>query len=163
MSPQASPRSRYVSIHELAAASRPIEVGMRDAIALEMLSRRAPMLVVVNLCAALPGYWTQVSTWLPYGLAITSAILALVLMATSYRRRQRRTEKKSRNTGWLSHELGGTGSPSGTYPLVFFCVVTIALTGFQGAYALPAWAGLALTAAWAIVNAHYPPEDGPGG
>jgi hypothetical protein len=121
------------------------------------------MIVTLNICAALLGYWAQASTWLPYGLATTSGSLALILMATRDRRRPLGPKKESGDPGWFANELGGNGSPSGTYPLVFFSVVTIALTGFQGAYAMPAWAGLALTAAWAVANAHYPPSDGPRG
>jgi hypothetical protein len=132
---------------------------MRGAVVLEELSRRAPVVLAIGLCTALLSYWTQAPLWLPYSLALILGSLALILMATRGRRRRLRKDTDSGETGWLAQELAGNGSPSGTYLLGFFDVVTIALTGFQGAYATPGWAGLALTAAWAIANAHYPPGD----
>jgi hypothetical protein len=66
------------------------------------------------------------------------------------------------NRSWLTHEIEGKGSPAGSYVMGFFCLVTITLTGFEGAYSLPAWAALALTAAWAFANARYPVEEEPG-
>jgi hypothetical protein len=134
---------------------------MRGAVVLDELSRRTPVVVVVGLCAALLGYWTEAPLPLPYGLAVTLGGLALILMATRGRRRRLKRDMDSGETDWLAHELAGNGSPSGTYLLAFFDVVTIALTGFQGAYAMPGWAALALTAAWAIANAHYPSGDEP--
>ena len=134
---------------------------MRGAVVLEELSRRTPMVLAIGLFTALLSYWIEAPLWLPYGLAVTFSGLALVLMATRGRRRRLRKEEDSGESDWLAHELAGNGSPSGTYVLAFFDVVTIALTGFQGAYATPGWAALALTAAWAIANAHYPSADQP--
>ena len=134
---------------------------MRGAVVLEELSRRTPMVLAIGLSTALLSYWTETPLWLPYGLAVIFAGMALILMATRGRRRRLRKDKDSGEPDWLAHELAGNGSPSGTYVLGFFDLVTIALTGFQGAYALPGWAALALTAAWAISNAQYPPGDGP--
>jgi hypothetical protein len=136
---------------------------MRGATVLKELSRRAPVIVILTLCTALLGYWTEAPLWLPRGLAITAGGLALILMATRNRRRTLSAETESDNAGWLTHELAGSGSPSGTYLLAFFAVVTIALTGFQGTYALPAWVVLALIAAWAMANAQYPSGDDPEG
>lgn len=119
-------------------------------------SRRTPRIVIVSLCAALVGYWVEVPVWLPYGLAIALACLALTLLAK--RRRRPSVQADAGDSGWLAQELAGNGSPSGTYPLGFCAVVTIALTGFDDAYAMPGWAALALTAAWAIANARYPAE-----
>jgi hypothetical protein len=64
------------------------------------------------------------------------------------------------NKSWIAHELAGKGSPSGSYLLGFFALVAIMLTGFTGAYAMPAWAGLALAGAWGIANARYPTDGG---
>ncbi len=135
--------------------------AMQGAFVLEELSRRTPMVLAIGLFTALLSYWTEAPLWLPYGLAVIFFGLALVLMATRGRRRRVRKDKDSGEPDWLAHELAGNGSPSGTYVLGFFDVVTIALTGFHGAYAAPGWAGLALTAAWAIANAHYPSGDQP--
>jgi hypothetical protein len=38
----------------------------------------------------------------------------------------------------IAYELAGKGSPSGFYILGFFSLLAIMLTGFDGAYALPA-------------------------
>jgi len=136
---------------------------MRGAVIPRELSRRTPVVASIVLCAALLGYWTEAPLWLPRGLAIVSVSLALVLMAARDRRRRPSTETEVGDAGWLSQELAGSGSPSGTYPLAFFAAVTIALTGFQGAYALPGWAALGLVAAWATANAHYRTNDSPEG
>lgn len=128
---------------------------------LDGLSRRAPMLVAIGLCASLLGYWTEAALALPYGLAIALSGLALILMGTRGRPRRLTRDPDSVDSGWLAHELAGNGSPAGTYVLGFFDLLTIALTGFQGVYALPGWAALALTAAWAVSNAHYPSRDEP--
>ena len=135
---------------------------MRDAITLEQLSRRTPRLLVVGLCTALVAYWSEAPLWLPYALAAISGGLALILLATR-NRAIGPAETEPDEAGWLAQELAGNGSPSGTYLLGFSAVVTIALTGVQGAYALPGWAALLLTAAWAVANARYPIDDGPEG
>ena len=134
---------------------------MRGAVVLDELSGRAPMVVAVSLCTALLCYWAEAPLALPYGLAIALGGMALILMGTRGRRRPPESNRQSDDNDWLAQELAGNGSPSGTYVLGFFDLLTIALTGFQGAYALPGWAALALTAAWAISNAQYPPGDGP--
>jgi hypothetical protein len=127
------------------------------------LSKRSPTIVVATLCAALLLDWTDAALWLPYALAIVVGSLALVLMATRDRRgRQVMTANdadSTENDSWIAHELAGKGTPSGSYLLGFFALVTIVLTGVQGAYAMPAWAGLALGAAWGIANARYRPEE----
>lgn len=131
---------------------------MRRGQVLQGFSRRAPTIVIVSLCVALLAYWTEAPLWLPHGLAIALVVLALILMATR-NHAPIGTTKDGGDTNWLTNELAGNGSPSGTYPLGFFAIVMLALTGFEGAYALPAWAALALIAAWAVANAHYPPAD----
>jgi len=131
---------------------------MRDAFTLEQLSRRTPRLVVVGLCTALVAYWSEAPLWLPYALAAISAGLAVILLATR-NRAIGPAETESEDTGWLAQELAGNGSPSGTYLLGFSAVVTIALTGVQGAYSLPGWAALLLIAAWAAANARYPSDE----
>jgi hypothetical protein len=141
------------------------DVSMRRNLILHGLSRRTPVIVVLTLCAALLGYWTDAPEWLPYGLAAMVACVALILMAARDRRIQSRTEEEpgsNRRTSWISYELAGNGTPSGTYLLGFFSLVTIMLTGVEGAYAIAAWAALALCAAWGIANAHYPTDEEPG-
>lgn len=130
---------------------------MRRGQVLQGFSRRAPTIVISSLFVALLAYWTEAPFWLPHGLAIALVGLALILMATRHPRTG--TTKDAGDANWLTNELAGNGSPSGTYPLGFFAIVTLALTGFEGAYALPAWAALALIAAWAVANAQYPPAD----
>jgi len=137
---------------------------MRGRTVLDALSRHAPTVVVGTLCGALVGFWASVPLWLPYGLAVVVGVLALMVMATRDRRARLKSNEEpasSSDTSWLAQELAGKGSPSGFYLLAFFALVTIVLTGFQGAYALPAWAGLALAAAWGIANARYPAEGEP--
>jgi hypothetical protein len=132
------------------------KIAMRGGVILKELSRRVPVGVSIVLGAALLAYWAGAALWLPRGLAIGSGSLALVLIATRDRRRWIETETESGDRAWFANELAGSGSPSGTSPLAFFAMVTIALTGFEGAYALPGWAALGLVAAWATANAHYP-------
>lgn len=135
---------------------------MRDRTILVTLSRRTPAIVVGTLVASLLAYWVDAPLWLPYGLAVLVGSLAIVLMAVRDRGGQPSTDTESpptTNRSWIAHELAGKGSPSGSYLLGFFGLVTIMLTGLQGPYALPAWAALALVAAWSIANARYPSEE----
>lgn len=121
--------------------------------------------MVGTLCTALVAYWLDAPLWLPYSLALIVGSIAIVVMAARDRRGQFKPEDELgaiRNQSWIAHELAGNGSPPGSYLLGFCGLVTIILTGFQGAYALPAWAGLALAAAWGVANAHYPNDDGSG-
>lgn len=137
---------------------------MRRNLIFGELSRRTPAIVTITLFIALVGYWADAPLWLPYGLAIIVGSLALVLMAARDRRAQVKTEEElgsNSSASWIAHELAGKGSPSGSYLLAFFSLVTIMLTGFQGPYALPGWAGLALGAAWGITNARYPTDERP--
>lgn len=146
---------RFKPLRTLAA--RPIHNGMPRTSFSDGISSRTPLVVIVSLCVSLIANWIAAPVWLPYGLAIVLGCMALVLMAR--RSRPPAADADSDNSGWLAQELAGNGSPSGTYPLGFCAVVTIALTGFQDAYALPGWAALAVIAAWAIANARYPTED----
>ena len=128
---------------------------MQGNIILDGLSKRTPIIVVGTLCTALVAYWLDAPLWLPYGLALIVGSIAIVVMAARDRRRQFKSEDDStKNDSWIARELAGSGSPPGSYLLGFCGLVTIILTGFQGAYALPAWAGLALAAAWGVANAH---------
>lgn len=123
------------------------------------LSRRTPAIVMGTLFTALVGYWTDAPRWLPYGLTLIVGGLALILMATRDRRTEPDTEEEpgsTANASWLARELAGKGSKSGSYLLGFLSFVTIVLTGLQGTYAMPAWAALALSAAWGIANAPDP-------
>lgn len=135
---------------------------MRGSAILDVLSKRAPLIVVITLCAALVSYWVDAPVWMPNGLAIVVGCLALVLMAARGRPSLLviKEEAGSSNNGWIAQELAGKGTPSGFYLLEFFGFVTIMLTGFQGAYAMPSWAALALGAAWGISNARYTFEEG---
>jgi hypothetical protein len=120
------------------------------------------MIVVVTLCAALVGYWIDAPLWLPYGLATIVGCLALVQMAARDRRGRSTAAEEPGSDGeksWIAHELAGEGSASGSYLLGFFALVTIMLTGLRGAYAMPAWAALALAAAWGVANARYPTDE----
>ena len=131
---------------------------MRGRTVWDALSRRAPAIVVVTLCAALVAYWADVPVWLPYGLATVVGSLAVVVLAARNRRRPLRAvdEAGSDTDGnWIAQELAGNGSPSGFYVLEFFALVAIMLTGFEGPYATPAWAAFALGAAWGIANARF--------
>ena len=126
------------------------------------LSRRAPTIVIVALCVALLSDWVEAPVWLATGLALIVAGLALVLFASKRRRQFGNADdlESSTGSGWLSHELAGRGSPAGSYVLGFFSILTIVLTGVQSPYAMPAWAALMLTIAWALVNASYPADEG---
>ena len=120
------------------------------------------MIVVVTLCAALVGYWIDAPLWLPYGLATIVGGLALVQMAARDRRGRSTAAEEPGSDGeksWIAYELAGEGSASGSYLLGFFALVTIMLTGLRGAYAMPAWAALALAAAWGVANARYPTDE----
>lgn len=135
---------------------------MRGSTILDALSKRAPIIVIITLCAALVIYWVDAPVWLPDGLAIIVGGFALVLMAARGRRTSfvPQEESDSSTDSWIAQELAGNGTPSGFYVLEFFGLVTIMLTGFQGAYAMPSWAALALGAAWGITNARYTYGEG---
>lgn len=131
---------------------------MRPKHNLQWFSKQTPTILILSLAAALMACWAGAPLWVPYGLATAQLALALTLMASRDRRRTR-VEADARVRDWLADELDGHGSPRGTYPLGFVALVTLALTGFEGAYALPAWAALALIAAWAVANARAAPTD----
>ena len=122
------------------------------------------MIVVISLCAALVSAWTGAPEWLDNGLAIGVGILALVLLAGRGRQNEFGRAQElgaSRSGDWLAYELAGKGSPPGFYPLGFFGIVTIVLTGIQSPAAKLAWAGFVLGVVWGIVNARYPEEEAP--
>jgi len=125
---------------------------------LDALSKRAPVIVIVTLCAALVSAWVGAPDWLPNWGAIAVAILALVLLAARGRR-TRFAAAEDEERGWLAYELAGKGSPQGFYPLAFFGIVTIVLTGIQTPSAKLAWAGFCLGIVWGIVNADYPADE----
>jgi len=128
------------------------------------LSKRAPILVNVTFCAALLSAWLNAPDWLNNGLAAIVGLLALALLASRERQTQYRAANDSgsdESRGWIAYELAGNGSPPGFYPLAFFGIVTIILTGLQTSSSRPAWAGLFLIVVWGIVNARYPAEDTP--
>ena len=130
--------------------------------ALDMLSKRAPVIVIITLCAALVSAWGGAPDRLPNGLAIIVGSLALVLLVSRGRRNQFRTAEElgfGRTRDWIAYELAGKGSPQGFYPLAFFGIVTIVLTGLQSPPSKLAWAGFALGVVWGIVNARYPADE----
>lgn len=135
---------------------------MRIGLFVNLLSKRAPLVAVLALCAALVGAWTGAPVWLVNGLAIIVASLALVLLAARARRNQFTTTQGSgftRLRDRIAHELAGQGSPPGFYLLGFFGIVTIFLTGFQSPYSNLAWAGFFLGIVWGIATARYPADD----
>ena len=135
---------------------------MRAGAILARLSRRAPDIVILTLCAALLGEWISVPVWLAKGAAIIVGGLALLLLAARKRRPSFNTHDETdsaQGKTWIAYELAGKGTPPGSYLLGFFSFLTIVLTGFQSAYAMLAWAGFALGVVWGIVNAHYPADE----
>lgn len=138
--------------------SQAIHASVSVRAGLDALSKRAPVIVIIALCAALVSAWSGAPDWLPNGAAIVVGSLALVLLAARSRRNQfRTTEDQSRD--WIAYELAGKGSPQGFYPLAFFGIVTIVLTGIEAPSAKLAWAGFCLGVVWGIVNAHYPADE----
>ena len=140
------------------AIHRPVRIGAF----LDMLSKRAPLIVVLALCAALVGGWTGAPVWMTDDLAIVVGSLAVLLLASRGRRNQFKTAEElgfSRSRDWIAYELAGKGSPPGFYPLCFFGIVTIVLTGIQSPSSKLAWAGLVLGGVWGIVNARYPADE----
>jgi hypothetical protein len=139
-----------------------INTAVRAGEILNILSKRAPAIVILALCAALLGAWTSAPIWLAKGSAIIIGSLALLLLLARGRRHQFKTPDElgfTRNRDWIAYELADKGSPPGFYLLGFFSFLTIFLTGFQSPYAMLAWAGLALGVVWGIVNAHYPADE----
>ena len=130
---------------------------MRVSVFLDGLSRRAPIIVVLTLCAALVDAWTSGPVWLANSLAIIVASLAVVLLVARGRRNEELGFTRLRD--WVACELAGKGSPPGFYLLGFFGFITIFVTGFQSTYSRPAWAGFILGVVWGIANARYPAED----
>ncbi len=144
--------------------SQPIHTPVRVGAFLDVLSKRAPMIVAFTLCAALLGAWIDAPVWLANCLAIIVGILALALLASRGRRNEFKTAEElgaTRSGDWIAYELAGKGSPRGFYILGFFGIVTIVLTGFQTPYAMLAWASLFLGIVWGIVNARYPADEMP--
>jgi hypothetical protein len=134
-------------------------MGIRAIV--DVLSKRAPVIVVVTLCAALVGAWISVPVWLPNGLAIIVGGLALLLFAAKGRRHRFKAREElgsNRSSDWIAYELAGKGTPRGSYLLGFFGILTIMLTS-QSPCAMLAWAGFALGVVWGIVNADYPADQ----
>jgi len=130
------------------------------------LSRRAPDIVILTLCAALFGAWFGAPAWLARASAIVVGMLALVVLATRNRRRRRPVlvdvDESEEEMSWLGYELAGKGTPLGTYLLAFFAFLTAMLTGIDTPYARLAWAAFALAVAWSVANARFPVGPGPG-
>jgi hypothetical protein len=127
---------------------------------IDLLSKRAPSIVVFTLCAALVAQWIDAPVWLPRLLATVVGSLALLLFVTRVRRHEfRGLEVSGTERSWFDYELAGKGTPPGYYILALFGFVTVVLTGFQSAYAMPAWAAFALGIVWGLANRSYPLEE----
>ena len=130
---------------------------------IDLLSQRAPSVVVFTLCASILSAWIDAPAWFPNTLAVVVACLALLLFVARAGRPALRSKEEpgfTQNRGWLAWELAGQGTPPGYYLLAFFGFLTIVLTGFQSPHAMPAWAGFALGIVWGLANRHYPSDDG---
>ena len=139
-----------------------ITTSVRLGALIDKLSKHAPLIEVFTLCGALVAAWTNAPVWLPNTLAIVVGSLALMLFAARGQRGSLKSTEElgfARNTHWIEYELAGKGTPPGSYVLAFFGLITIALTGFQSAYARPAWAGFALGFVWGLANRTYPIDD----
>lgn len=135
---------------------------MSAATLIDRLSKRAPSIVVVTLCVSLLAAWINAPVWLPTTLAIGVASLALVLFLARGGPRPLEDQEGlglANDRNWIAYELAGQGTPPGFYVLAFFGFVTIALTGFESPYAMPAWAAFALGIAWGIANRTYPADE----
>ena len=143
------------------AVAPPINAAVHGKSILDTLSKRAPSVVLLTLLAALVADWFDAPVALPKALAILVGCLALMLLAAAGRRPVEPFDDQGSQTdkSWLAYELAGKGTPAGFYPLVFFVIVTIVLTGVQTPYALPAWTALCLGIAWGRANASYPVEE----
>lgn len=129
---------------------------------IDRLSKRAPTIVGVTLCAALVGAWIEAPPWSARALAILVGGLAFLLLAARggrHGRRGRAEPGQPQERNWLAWELAGKGTPPGYYLLAFFGFLTIMITGVDSPYALPAWAAFALGIAWGIANRKYPAEE----
>ena len=136
--------------------------SVRVSVFFDMLSKRAPHIVVLTLCAALVAAWTGAPIGLSNSLAIIIGVLAVVLFAARARRSQFKTTEELGFIQFrdrIAYELAGKGSPPGFYLLSFFGIITIFLTGFDSPYSKPAWAGFFLGVVWGIANAHYPADE----
>ena len=96
---------------------------------IDVLSKRAPSIVMFTLSVSLVCAWIGAPVWVPTTLAIVVASLALLLFAARGGRRATRGFNHKRN--WLAWEFAGKGTPPGYYLLGFFSFLTIMLTGFQ--------------------------------
>ena len=129
---------------------------------IDLLSQRAPSVVVFTLCASILSAWIDAPVWFPTTLAVVVACLALLLFVARAGRHALQSKEKlgfTQNSGWLAWELAGKGTPPGYYLLGFFGFLTIVLTGFQSPHAMPAWAGFALGIVWGLANRHYPSDE----
>jgi len=129
---------------------------------IDVLVKRAPSVAALTFCVALLGAWFEAPGWLCNGIAAAVGGLAAVILVARGRRNEFRTAQELGSTragDWLSYELAGKGSPAGLYPLGFFGIVALVLTGFEAPYDKLAYAGLALTIVWGFVNARYPAEE----
>jgi hypothetical protein len=134
---------------------------MQISAMIDVLSKRAPSIVVFTLCASLLSAWIDTPVWLSTMLAIIVSTLALLLFAARGGRHALKSKEDlgfKQNRHWLAWELAGKGTPPGYYILGFFGFLTIMLTGFQSPYAMPAWAAFVLGIVWGIANRHYPAD-----
>ena len=124
---------------------------------IDLLSKRAPSLMVYVLAISLLCAWLGAPVWASTALAIVTAALALLLLAA--RGGRRAALGGSHNRNWLAWEVAGQGTPPGSYLLAFFSFLTVFLIGLEAAYARPAWAAFALSIVWGIANRQYPADE----
>ena len=128
----------------------------------DTLSKRAPTIVILTLCAALLGAWTSAPVWLANALAAVAGGLALILLAARGRRHSLATPPEELGfhglKDRLAYEFAGKGTPRGFYLLGFMGFVTIMLTGVGSPYGMLAFSGFGLGVVWGIVNARYPAD-----
>ena len=124
-------------------------------------SRRAPLIIVAAIVAAVAGAWSNAPQWPFY--ALTLALLMLALIVWGLRGPARLLKSKEqlgfrRNRDWLGFELFAKGTPRGYYALAIVSWLAVVLTGLRFPYAAVAIAGGLLTVAWGENMRRYPLE-----
>jgi hypothetical protein len=131
-------------------------MGLRDLI--DVLSKRAPVIAILALLAALIGTWARAPAELLNALAIAVGSLALLLWATRGLPIQFKSREDlgfSRNRDWIAYALAGKGVPRGYYLLGLLGLATMLLSGFNWL----AFAGFMLGVVWGIANCRYPADQ----
>jgi hypothetical protein len=137
---------------------RSIEQAMGLGGLINFLSKRAPVIVILALLAALLGTWPRVPAMLLDALAIVVGSLAFLLWVARGLPVQFKSREDlgfTRNRDWIAYQIAGKGTPRGYYPLGALGLVTLVLSGFSWL----AFAGLMLGVVWGIVNCRYPADQ----